>query len=229
VLGDFVNADRSKGSMTRTQYPMVWSSGGFVLEVHTGMLTEQLATPTVDEKGSSASTSGSVRPRKYKHELKIFMDTESEDASSDDPGALLMMRLGSPSLGKLLSSLDPHGLLSSSTIGVPVHDTRYGPYQTHSGRYDLRSGSLQPFPSPEEEMHIMCTLPGTVVGRHPVSESCALKTGRNDPEDDEYELRAGWIGLKTMIQKWSCTSTALVQVHVESRIARRPWQGLIYA
>jgi hypothetical protein len=47
----------------------------------------------------------------------------------------------------------------------------------------------------------MCTLPGTVVGRHPVSESCALKTGRNDPEDDEYELRAGWIGLKTMIQK----------------------------
>lgn len=190
--------------MTRTQYPMVWSpNGGFVLELQTGMLTEQLATSTVDETGtcSSASTSGSVRPRKYKHELKIFMETEPEDASQDNPGVLLMMRLSSSSLEGLLSSLDPHGLLSGSTIEVPVHDTRYGPYHTHSGRYDLRSGSLQPFPSPEEEMHIRCDLPETVVGRHPVSESCALKTGRDDPGDDEYKLRGGWIGLKTMIQK----------------------------
>ncbi|GFZ48200.1 hypothetical protein JCM24511_05948 [Saitozyma sp. JCM 24511] len=161
--------------MMRAQHPMVWSSdGGFVLEVHTGMLTEQLAT--------------------------IFMETEPEDASSNDPGALLMMRLGSASLGELLSSLDTHRLLSGPTVDVPVHDTTYGPYQTHSGRYDLRSGSLQPFPSPEEEMHIMCTLPDTIVGRHPVSESCALKTGRNDPGDDEYKQRKGWIGLKTMIQ-----------------------------
>lgn len=187
--------------MRRTQHPMVWSAGGFVLEVHTGMLTEQLATSTVDETGSSASAPGSVRPRKYKHELRIFMETEPEDASSNDPGALLMMRLGSASLGELLSSLDTHRLLSGPTVDLPVHDTTYGPYQTHSGRYDLRSGSLQPFPSPEEEMHIMCTLPDTIVGRHPVSESCALKTGRNDPGDDEYKQRKGWIGLKTMIQK----------------------------